>query len=43
VSGMFRSIESFIIFREQVLNDLKSYPRIKVWFCGCASGKGCCP
>jgi chemotaxis protein methyltransferase CheR len=43
VSGMFRSIESFIIFREQVLNDLKSYPRIKVWSCGCASGKGCCP
>ena len=39
VSDMFRDIEPFRIFREQVVPDLKSYPRIRVWSCGCASGK----
>jgi hypothetical protein len=28
VSSIFRIIEPFIIFREQVINDLKSYPRV---------------
>jgi chemotaxis protein methyltransferase CheR len=39
VSDMFRDIEPFRIFREQVIPDLRSYPRIKIWSCGCASGK----
>lgn len=39
VSDMFKDIEPFRMFREQVIDDLKSYPRIKVWSCGCASGK----
>jgi chemotaxis protein methyltransferase CheR len=39
VSDMFRDIEPFRIFREQVIPDLKSYPRIRIWSCGCASGK----
>jgi chemotaxis protein methyltransferase CheR len=39
VSGMFRDIEPFRVFREQVVPALKSYPTIRIWSCGCASGE----
>jgi chemotaxis protein methyltransferase CheR len=39
VSDMFRDRVPFIFFRKQVVEDLRSYPVIKVWSCGSATGE----
>ena len=39
VSDMFRDPEFFRTFRERVVPVLKTYPEIKIWHAGCASGE----
>lgn len=39
VSEMFRDPPFFLAFRERVLPVLKTYPEIKIWHAGCASGE----
>lgn len=39
VTDMFRDPEVFHHIRDQLLPVLKSYPRIKVWVAGCATGE----
>lgn len=39
VSWMFRDIEMFKCFREYIVPRLSSFPRIRIWVAGCASGQ----
>lgn len=39
VTEMFRDPEFFLALREQVLPDLKTFPFIKIWHAGCATGE----
>lgn len=39
VSEMFRDVDFYRVFREQVVPALKTYPEIKIWHAGCASGE----
>ncbi len=39
VSDMFRDPEFYRVFRERVVPHLRTYPEIKLWHAGCASGE----
>ena len=39
VSEMFRDPTFFLAFRARVVPLLRTYPRIKIWHCGCATGE----
>lgn len=39
VTEMFRDPELFLFLREEVMPHLASYPRLKIWHAGCASGE----
>jgi chemotaxis protein methyltransferase CheR len=39
VSEMFRDAPFYRVFRERVLPALRTYPEIKIWHAGCASGE----
>jgi chemotaxis protein methyltransferase CheR len=39
VSGMFRDPPFYRMFRERVVPLLKTYPELKIWHAGCASGE----
>src|SRR5512138_1246782 len=39
VSEMFRDPAFFKVLREQVIPHLKTYPFVKIWHAGCASGE----
>lgn len=39
VTEMFRDPEFFNTFRKEVIPHLKTYPRIKIWHAGCATGE----
>lgn len=39
VSDMFRDPEFYRVFRERVVPHLRTYPQIKLWHAGCASGE----
>jgi len=39
VSDMFRDPSFFRAFREQVVPELRTHPRIRVWIAGCSSGE----
>ena len=38
VTDMFRDVEPFKVFRKDIIKELESYPQIKIWSCGCATG-----
>lgn len=39
VSALFRDPSMYTVFREQVVPMLRSYPTLKIWHAGCASGE----
>jgi chemotaxis protein methyltransferase CheR len=39
VTAMFRDPEFYVAFREQVVPHLRTYPFVRVWHAGCASGE----
>jgi NAD(P)-dependent dehydrogenase (short-subunit alcohol dehydrogenase family) len=39
VSELFRDPEFFLVFRRRVVPILRTYPQIKLWHAGCASGE----
>jgi chemotaxis protein methyltransferase CheR len=39
VSEMFRDPSFFLVFREQVVPELSTYPSFKLWVAGCSSGE----
>ncbi|MEO7034157.1 MAG: CheR family methyltransferase [Polyangiaceae bacterium] len=39
VSEVFRDPEFYRVFREQVVPTLRTYPQLKIWHAGCASGE----
>src|SRR5688572_6292617 len=39
VTAMFRDPEFFRLFREQVVPRLRTYPAIRIWVAGCATGE----
>ena len=39
VSEMFRDPNFFLVFREQVVPELHTYPSLKLWVAGCSSGE----
>jgi chemotaxis protein methyltransferase CheR len=39
VSEMFRDPGFFLVFREQVIPELRTYPSFKLWVAGCCSGE----
>jgi chemotaxis protein methyltransferase CheR len=39
VSEMFRDPSFYVTFRQQVIPTLRTYPRLKIWHAGCATGE----
>ena len=39
VTSMFREAEAFRLFREEVIPRFKTYPSIRIWIAGCATGE----
>ena len=39
VSEMFRDPSFFLVFREQIVPELHTYPSLKLWVAGCSSGE----
>jgi chemotaxis protein methyltransferase CheR len=39
VTSMFREVEAFRCFREEIVPRLRTYPSLRIWIAGCATGE----
>jgi chemotaxis protein methyltransferase CheR len=39
VTRMFREVETFRLFRQEVIPRLRTYPSVRIWIAGCATGE----
>jgi len=39
MTAMFRDPEFFAAFRQRIIPELKTYPRLRIWMAGCATGE----